>query len=177
MGFTAFRGDQLLARGDLATIIRAAHPAADDHPVVLDDSTGRLTDVDLRGSLNAAVARLQSEVVQASPRRGRPKLGVTAREVTLLPRHWDWLAAQPGGASAALRRLVDKARKDTVDADARRQLLEAAYRAATALAGDRPGYEEAIRDLFAGDFDGFRQRIAAWPPDIAAYLSDLIEPS
>jgi hypothetical protein len=176
MEFAVFLGDRILARSDLATAAQVAHANAAAELLVIDTATGRVVDLDLRGPWPEALARLRS-AAPSKASRGRPKLGVVAREVTLLPRHWDWLAAQPGGASAALRRLVDQARRDTVDADARRQSQEAAYRAATALAGDRPGYEEAIRALFAGDFDGFRQRIAAWPPDIAAYLSDLIEPS
>ena len=102
--------------------------------MILSDASGRVVDIDLRGTISEVVARLEPGA--PPPRRGRPKLGVTAREVTLLPRHWDWLAAQPGGASAALRRLVDHARKDGVDADARRQTHETVYRAATTLAGD-----------------------------------------
>src|SRR3546814_13839563 len=92
---------------------------------------------------------LPISVAEAPRGRGRPKLGVTAREVTLLPRHWDWLAAQPGGASVALRKLVEQAMRD--DRQTRRAAQEAAYRVMTALAGDLPGYEEAIRALFAGD--------------------------
>jgi len=107
------------------------------------------------------------------PSRGRPRLGVVAREVTLLPRHWDWLASQPGGASAALRRLVDEARRHDAGPDARRRTQEAAYRVMTALAGDRPGYEEATRALFANDLDRFNQLTAAWPPDVGAYIREL----
>jgi hypothetical protein len=108
--------------------------------------------------------------------RGRPRLGVVAREVTLLPRHWDWLAAQPGGASAALRRLIDSARHADAGRTAARQAQERAYRAMLALAGDLPGYEDACRALFGGDPDGFAARIADWPADVRAYALELARP-
>uniref|UniRef100_UPI001F2355BD DUF2239 family protein n=1 Tax=Oryzibacter oryziterrae TaxID=2766474 RepID=UPI001F2355BD len=105
--------------------------------------------------------------------RGRPKLGVVGKEVTLLPRHWDWLAAQPGGPSVALRKLVDEARRAEGPRAASRAAQEAAYRVMSALAGDLPGYEDALRALFAGDRAGFETRIAAWPQDVAAYVTRL----
>ncbi|ERO60614.1 DUF2239 family protein, partial [Pseudomonas piscis] len=89
-----------------------------------------------------------------------------AREVTLLPRQWDWLASQPGGASAVLRRLVDEARRNPDAAQQRRMAQEAAYQFMLALAGDLPGYEEATRALFAGDLEGLGQRLQGWPEDI-----------
>ena len=76
---------------------------------------------------------------------------MVAREVTLLPRHWEWLAQQSGGASVALRRLVDQARRGTEDKDRIRRAQEAAYRFMSAMAGNRPNFEDAIRALFAGD--------------------------
>ena len=102
---------------------------------------------------------------------GRPRLGVVPREVTLLPRHWDWLAAQPGGASITLRRLVDAARKVSVEDDARRAAQETAYRFMQAMAGDLPAYEEAIRALFAGDFGGFEGHVAHWPDDVREHAA------
>jgi len=173
--FTVFAGERLLVRGDLAHVARAAHAEAEAQPIVFDDATGRVVDLDLRGSAEDAAAR----VSPASPRagRGRPKLGVTAREVTLLPRHWAWLATQPGGASAALRRLVDDARRLSGGADAARQAQDAAYRVMTTLGGDRPGYEEAVRALFAKDASRFASETAAWPPDIVAYVSALASPA
>jgi hypothetical protein len=109
----------------------------------------------------------------SKPTRGRPKLGVTAREVTLLPRHWDWLASQPGGASATLRRLVDQARREAGASDAMRQAQEATYRVMTTLAGDLPGYEDATRALFANDRPRFDQLTAGWPTDIGDYAREL----
>lgn len=103
--------------------------------------------------------------------RGRPRLGVVAREVTLLPRHWDWLAAQPGGASVTLRRLVETARKSGVAATERRIAQDAAYRVMTTLAGDLPKYEDALRALYAGDRERFEDLISAWPADVRQEVS------
>ena len=167
-----FIGVRLAARGALATVARAAHAHRDESIIILDEATGRSIDLDLRGSTEDVVARLIG-APPSRPPRGRPKLGVTAREVTLLPRHWEWLAGQPGGASAALRRLVDQARRDTVDADALRRIRDATYQAMTTLAGDLPGYEEAARALFANDKTGFEDLIAAWPRDISVFLRSL----
>jgi hypothetical protein len=141
--------------------------------MIFDDTTGRIVDVDLRGSVDDLLARLAASAPK--PARGRPKLGVTAREVTLLPRHWEWLAAQPGGASAALRRLVDQARRESGEADTVRQAQEVTYRVMTTLAGDRPNYEEATRALFARDRARFEDLVAIWPRDVAAYARELSE--
>jgi len=172
---TGFAGSRLIARGDLAAVALAAHANQDRTPLILNDSTGHAVEVDLRGSVDDVLARLSPASSASKPARGRPKLGVIAREVTLLPRHWDWLATQPGGASATLRRLVDQARRETVDADAVRQTQEVTYRVMTALAGDRPGYEEATRALFARDRARFEGLVAAWPKDVAAYIGELSE--
>jgi hypothetical protein len=171
---TVFVGEQLVARGDLASAVRAAYPFADTQTITaFDDATGRVVDLDLRGSADEAAARVAPREPSPKPARGRPKLGVTAREITLLPRHWAWLASQPGGASAALRRLVDSARRESVATDAARQAQEAAYRVMTVLAGNLPGYEEAARALFAGNRDRLSDLIAAWPKDISAYVGEL----
>jgi hypothetical protein len=155
--YTAFAGDAWLATGsrdEVAATLRAMPemPRASDL-LVFDDDDGSQIDVDLR-----------AEPEPEPPRpRGRPSLGVVAREVTLLPRHWEWLAEQPGGASAVLRRLIDAARKAEGDGAIRRN---AAYRFLTVMAGDRPGYEEAIRTLYADDRAGFEHRSEAWPTAI-----------
>jgi hypothetical protein len=169
---TAFAGSRLVAHGDLASVARAAHANRDEQPVIFDDTTGRTVELDLRGSVEDVVAKLSPSSL-SKPTRGRPKLGVTAREVTLLPRHWEWLATQPGGASAALRRLVDQARRDTGASDTIRQAQEATYRVMTTLAGDLPGYEEATRALFARDRARFDQLTAPWPVDIGDYVRAL----
>jgi uncharacterized protein len=91
---------------------------------------------------------------------------VVAREVTLLPRHWDWLAAQPGGASITIRKLVEAARKAGGEAGDMRARANATYQFMRTLAGDYSGFEEASRALFAGDKAGFTALIAPWPSDI-----------
>lgn len=133
------------------------------------DPEGRSVDFDLSGDAAALTLRLAPDV-EAPRGRGRPKLGVVAREVTLLPRHWEWLAAQPGGASVALRKLVDAARRASEGPDRIRASRDAAYRFASAMAGDLPGFEEAMRCLYAKDDAGFEARIDVWPDDIAAQL-------
>jgi hypothetical protein len=128
--------------------------------VIFDRETGRVVDVDPRFPPK-----------EDGPRPGRPKLGVTPREVTLLPRHWDWLATQPGGASVALRKLVEQASRDPKSR--RRQQRDAAYRLATALVGNAPGYEEAMRALYAGQREDFAAHIEAWPTDVRQVLEEM----
>ncbi|MFC3787043.1 hypothetical protein GGR90_002400 [Sphingopyxis italica] len=162
---TAFFGDMQLAAGSREAVTRTLedrYPADLGAILVFDDATGRLTDLDYWDAAKAAPA----------PSAGRPRLGVKAREVTLLPRHWDWLAAQPGGASAALRRLVEAASKGEPDAKQRR---DAVYHFMSHVGGDRPGYEEALRALYRDDDAGFAASIAEWPADIHAYIARLLQ--
>ena len=141
--------------------------------LVFDDASGHQMDLDLRGTANEIPVR-HPEPAPVEPRgRGRPRLGVVAKEVTLLPQHWDWLNSQPGGASVALRKLVEQARKSSGDRDRIRAAQEAAYRFMTALAGNLPGYEEATRALFAYDRRGFGELIANWPEDVRDYAIQL----
>jgi hypothetical protein len=168
---TAFVGPRRFAAGPLTEVARLARDAGDAAAplLVFDDATGRVIDLDLRGSEGEVLARLGGPA--EPPARGRPRLGVVAREVTLLPRHWEWLAAQPGGASVALRRLVEAASRS--GEEVARRAREAAYRFATAMAGDAPGYEAAIRALYAGDSAGFEAASAAWPADIRDHARTL----
>ena len=172
---TAFAGQRLHCAGSLRDVALALHAHGDAQPavVVIDDRSGRTIDLDLRGSAAELLERLgpAGEADNpAEPRgRGRPKLGVVAREVTLLPRHWDWLAAQPGGASVALRKLVEEARRANADQDRRRQATDAAFRALSTLGGDLPGFEEATRALFAQDSERLARCLADWPSDLRDY--------
>ncbi|MBH0112425.1 DUF2239 family protein [Novosphingobium sp. YJ-S2-02] len=170
---TAFRTGQKIASGSPAQLVRQLH--ADPAGVlVFDDATGKVIDLDWR-----QVYETQDKVDEARPaprKRGRPRLGVTPREVTLLPRHWDWLAAQPGGASQALRRLVDQARRNDAGRTAQRLAAERCYRAMSALAGDLPGFEEASRQLFSTSPEKFREAIPAWPDDVRDYILLLLLP-
>ena len=175
--FTAFEGQRCLVSGPITEVALAikgvTRPAAS--PIaIFSDSTGRPIDLDLRGSNADVLSRLAAtspataeEPVSNEPRgRGRPKLGVVAREVTLLPRHWEWLSAQPGGASVVLRKLVDEARKANGDRDRHRAARDAAYHFISAMAGNLENFEEASRALFADDRRRFTSLIAPWPVDI-----------
>jgi uncharacterized protein len=188
---TAFEGDRRVATGPLAKVAaavrrrrrvrRRANSRRDGSvPSVLifDDVTARQIEVDFRGPVRAVIARLpKTKALPASALRegedtprprspGRPRLGVVGREVTLLPRQWQWLNSQPGGASVALRKLVHAAQQISAAADRRRASQEAAYRFMVAMAGNRPGFEEATRALFAADADRFRAHTARWPRDV-----------
>jgi hypothetical protein len=169
--YTAFAGHRLLANGaseHVAAAAKAAQDAGETHVLIFEDATGEQAELDPREPTPTIAGRTAPPPKAG---RGRPKLGVVAREVTLLPRHWDWLATQPGGASAALRRLVEDASRQAPDRT--RQVQEVLYKVMTALAGDLPGYEEAVRALFAGDEIAFAARAAAWPEDLRQYLSRL----
>jgi hypothetical protein len=182
--FTAFEGQRRLASGPLAEIalaVKRATPNATEPIAIFSDLTGRATDLDLRGSPDEVLARLPDAarpildaISSSEPRgRGRPRLGVVAREVTLLPRHWEWLNAQPGGASVALRKLVDDARRSSGDRDRQRAARDAAYHFMSAMAGNLPHFEEASRALFADDRRRFVGQIATWPADIRDHVVKL----
>jgi hypothetical protein len=169
--FTAFIGDKLLASGPLGQVALAAKKALDrgtQRPVLIyNDATGRAIDIDSRGSDAEILARLCGPAPAALPRGpGRPKLGVVAREVTLLPRHWQWLSSQPGGASVAIRKLVESARRTHQEADQHRQKQEAAYHFMSAMGGNLENFEEASRALFAADRALFANLVTGWPADI-----------
>ena len=150
------------ARGAVTRALEQNYPADLGAIRVFDDGSGRVVDLDYRGAAESA---------PAPRRRGRPSLGVMAREVTLLPRHWEWLAGQSGGASAALRRLVDEARRSGASP---RDKRDSVYRFMSDMAGDRPGYEEALRALYRGEEERFRQLIAPWPKAIRGYVGELL---
>jgi hypothetical protein len=187
----AVKAKRLVDRGGTAAVL------------IFDDRSGEVIDVDYRGSERAVVARLAGgggsegrgetlgtrlhsresgrgtgvspecpqSLLQRGP--GRPRLGVVGREVTLLPRHWEWLNSQPGGASVALRKLVEEARRVNAGRDGVRRSQEAAYRFMSAMAGDEPGYEEALRALFAGKRGKLEECIAEWPIDVRDYAKKL----
>lgn len=186
--YTSFAGHKRIASGSLQTnalAVKNVMTSGELGPLLIFcDQTGRVVDIDTRGSDAEMLVRLPAE--RGSPQentsapsdtgesdeprgRGRPKLGVVAREVTLLPRHWDWLASQPGGASVTLRKLVEEARRVNVDQDRQRLASERAYHFMVAMAGDLTGFEEASRALFANDAVKFRQQLESWPVDIRDY--------
>ena len=155
--YTAFENHTLVAKGDMAAMISAQRDASPRgvNLLIYDDSTGKVRDVDLRDA--------------PPPSRGRPKLGVKAREITLLPRHWDWLATQKGGASAVLRRLLDAEISKAAGARGDNERQSATYAFLSSIGGDLPDFEEASRKLFANDWMGFATLIADWPEDVRNY--------
>jgi hypothetical protein len=186
---TAFAGTRQIASGGLSEVALKAQEAVNRDPAVpvliFDDTTSQVIEVDLRGTpedLRRRIAAVEPAPMPASdlaasgegPRGpGRPKLGVVAREVTLLPRHWEWLASQPGGASVALRKLVEEAKKANQGKDRLRRAQESAYRFISAMAGNEAGFEEATRALFAGNQERFADLVAAWPVDVGNHAKRL----
>ena len=187
--WTAFAGTRLLSRGaplDVALAVQASLQTDPNASVLtFDDQTGRLVDLDLRGSREDIAARLapatapaEVDTADAQARSpGRPKLGVVAREVTLLPRHWDWLSAQPGGATVTLRKLVDSARNASGARERIRQAQASADRFMMAMAGDLPGYEDAARALYAGQRERFTELTEHWPADLRDHSRRLAAPA
>ncbi len=187
---TAFSGAHYIASGTLRVLAPAIKAVVERDPqsqiLIFDDRSGAQIDLNLHGTVEEVLRRLPPEEEEmipeapeaAAPRSpGRPKLGVVAREITLLPRHWEWLAGQPGGASVVLRKLVEQAQRDNKDADRQRMARDASYRFMSALAGDLPGFEEASRALFAGKAEQFHACVADWPHDVREYAKKMAAPS
>jgi hypothetical protein len=171
--YIAFLGWKRIAYGSLAEMLRQTKMKVNgslpgETLLIFENQTGKQVDFDLRGSIQDVLER--AIPVTARPGPGRPRLGVTSREISLLPRHWEWLETQPHGASATLRRLVDDARKRDPEESHRRRAIEAIGRVMTAIAGNLPGFEEAYRALYAGDRAGLQDRVKDWPLDVREYI-------
>jgi hypothetical protein len=174
----AFDGSTRIAQGPLAEVVRAAKQALDAGAagplLVLDEHDSRTVEIDFRGSVDDVLARLAPPAAEPAARGpGRPKLGVVPREVTLLPRHWTWLGQQPGGASAALRRLVEQSIRGGGARERARRAMESVDRFMRVMAGDAPGYEEASRAFYRADRQRFNALTAAWPKDVGEHLRQL----
>lgn len=194
--YIAFDGNHRLATGPLPAVALKVKESCDARPLarilVFNAASSELIDFDCRGTPAQMLRRLKASMPQAAAATppppehatvaapagpGRPRLGVVAREVTLLPRHWEWLSAQPGGASVALRKLVEHAKRASASSDSIRQAQAAAYRFMSAMAGNLDGFEEAARALFGAERAKFDALIAAWPLDVQAHLQQLAEPA
>ncbi|HEY3382411.1 MAG TPA: DUF2239 family protein [Vicinamibacterales bacterium] len=187
--YTAFAGDTLVASADVKSMLvrtkKYLDRTGDDRILIFDDHTGAQVDFDFRGTADDVLERLSSHPLFRARERppaersgpGRPKLGVLSREVSLLPRHWDWLEQQPNGISAALRRLVDEARKREPASDRARGVRHAASRFMTAMAGNLAGFEEASRALFANDVGRMKALTHGWPRDVRKHLWRLVDES
>ena len=186
---TAFAGKRKVAAGNLHAVAQTLKELVTTEPdaqiLIFNDDNGQQVDLNLHGSLAEVLQRLpraqvavEETVAPAAPRTaGRPRLGVVAREITLLPRHWEWLATQSGGASVALRKLVESAQRDNRAVDEQRQSRDAAYHFMNALAGDEAGFEEATRALFAGQRESFERQVQAWPIDVREHAVHLAQRS
>jgi uncharacterized protein len=182
--YTAFVGPRRVAAGDVRSMLRDAlgyrEGCGELALLIFDDDTGAQVEFDLRGSLDEVLARLDDDPLHAPPappRPGRPKLGVVSKEISLLPRHWEWLERQPGGASGALRRLVEAASKSGREAERARRARDAAGKFMWAMAGNLPGFEEASRALYAGNHTRLCEEMRDWPADIRAYVERHVAPS
>ncbi|MCZ8256121.1 MAG: DUF2239 family protein [Bacteroidia bacterium] len=172
----AFAGFQQIAAGDRTQLVDALRKLPTTHDTlvrVFNDATGERIDLDLRPEAQPVPSPAPAEEAAAPRPVGRPKLGVVAREVTLLPRHWEWLGSQPGGASVTLRRLIDESRKASEGRVSVRASRENAYRFMSEMAGNFAGFEEATRALFAGDKTRFEDLVAPWPEDVRLQLAKL----
>jgi hypothetical protein len=182
--YTAFKGHNLFAHGTLDEVVLTikGHIGKSDHSSVFifSDSTGKMIDFNFQGTQKDILKRLEIFISEENPKEntgpGRPKLGVMSREVSLLPQHWEWLATQPGGASAILRKLVDEAKKKSLGTPTIKQIQEKVHRFVSSIAGDFEGYEEALRALYRKDKKEFLQQIESWPTDIKKHVMDLAKP-
>ncbi|HOZ49998.1 MAG TPA: DUF2239 family protein [Candidatus Hydrogenedentes bacterium] len=184
--YTAFAGDSLIFSGDLTTMLLRTKERIDGGErapiLIFDDQTGGQTDFDFRGTPDEVLSRIASHPLfagadaQTAAKRGpgRPKLGVVSREVSLLPRHWDWLERQRGGISVTLRRLVDEERKRNGGRESVRQAWEAAAKFMWTMAGNLPNFEETSRVLYARDQPRMDAFVEDWPVDIRDHLRRLV---
>lgn len=176
--YTAFVGTKKLTEGPLSmipvTIKQKLHDDELHDVLIFSDMTGQHVDLDLRGGVLDVQhrARMHAYNTYVAKSRGRPKLGVVSREISLLPRHWEWLETQSGGASATLRKLVEKASK--MDSESERQARDRTYQFLRVIAGDMPGYEEALRSLFRGDLELFSEQMKGWPEDVQTHARKLV---
>ncbi len=168
--YTAFAGFHQIASGPLEETLRAIldREQQEDALLIFEDQTGKQVDFDMRGSIEEILNRVAPKPERTGP--GRPKLGVTSREVSLLPRHWEWLETQANGASATLRRLIDDRRKQDGGESEVRAKIEAVGRVMSAIGGNLPGFEEAYRSLYARDREKLAERIKEWPRDLRDYV-------
>jgi hypothetical protein len=182
--YTAFDGTTRLFRGTFQEVVLKVKErigrAENSSVLIFSDSTGKTMDFNFQGSVKDVLRRLEIYVSkqESGPTSGpgRPKLGVISREVSLLPRHWEWLASQPGGASATLRKLIEEARKRSSTHISVKQVQERAYRFMSVIAGDMKGYEEALRALYKADRKNFLLHIQDWPTDVRSHVIALAKP-
>ncbi|MDO9181477.1 MAG: DUF2239 family protein [Bacteriovorax sp.] len=183
--YTAFDGNKLLFQGPLSDIVlkikKRLGKAENSSILIFSDSTGKTMDFNFQGNERDVQRRLEVYVTEEVPKDnsgpGRPKLGVISREVSLLPRHWEWLATQSGGASSTLRTLVEEAKKKLTNGNQIKQAQERTYKFISAIAGDFEGYEEALRALYKRDENNFLIQIQGWPNDVKNHAIEMATPA
>lgn len=176
--YTAFAGPRRIAAGELSEVLTVAHTEFHTHhyrdePILFfRDDTGRQVEFDLTGELDELLRSVAPEQPKKGP--GRPRMGVQCGEVCLLPRHWEWLERRPKRASATLRLLVEQAMKNMSPEETLQERVDAAHSVMWVLAGDRVGFEEASRALYAQKWEIFDRLIAPWPEDIVDHLQSML---
>jgi hypothetical protein len=170
--YIAFVGSRCIANGPLESVLQACKTQLAEQFLIFHEQTGNQVDFDFRGSIQDVLARVAPKPERTGP--GRPRLGVISREVSLLPRHWEWLETQRAGASAALRRLVDEARRHNPEEAQVSLAIQATGRVMTALAGNLPGFEEASRALYARDRTRLAECVKDWPQDVRGYVMSCV---
>ena len=186
--YSSFTGYRHIASGPLRTVLKETKTFYDStqtpdernashHPenlLFFHHGDGRQLDFDLSGSLEDVLSRIQTrepspvDETPDKPGKGRPRLGVVSKEVTLLPRHWEWLSRQPASASATLRRLVSEASsRENTSSKAKAERLGTIL---WTLAGNLEGFEEASRCLHRLDFEGLFGFSDKWPGDLPGFI-------
>lgn len=180
--YTAFDNTSIIAHGSLRDVIlktkKILGKSENSSFLIFSDSTGKTIDFNFQGTEKEILKRLEIFVSNSDEkielaRPGRPKLGVISREISLLPRHWEWLATQSSGASSSIRNLIEDAIKKSTSKVSLKQQQEKVYRVMTTLAGDLDGYEEAIRSLYKRDRESFIKFTKGWSKDLRSYLEKL----
>ena len=175
--YVAFYGNQQVAVGELTDMLTKTTiflkekqtTGTDTEPLLIfNEQNGSQIDFDFRGSLEEILERALPK--QKKRRAGRPKLGVISREITLLPRHWEWLESQTKSASASLRLLVEEAMKREGGEAKIKKNIAVTDRIMMVMAGNLTYFEEASRALNARNVERFEECVSTWPDDIKIYL-------
>ena len=183
--YTAFEDHKILSQGFLEDVVLKVKKRLEKSPesqiVIYSDATGKSMDFNFQGSEKEVLKRLEvyttpENTTEASSGPGRPKLGVISREVSLLPKHWEWLATQSGGASNTLRKLVEENMKKTSGVLTVKTAQERTYKFMSVEAGDLENYEEALRALYRKDKERFTSEIKTWPRDVQKHILELAKP-
>jgi len=190
-----FVGWELVARGTLDEVVAACRLASAQRPnqrtAFFDDVSGHAVEAPVAPTATRSPSEGVSPIVRSAPAAereasdatgpqrkrgpGRPRLGVVSREVSLLPRHWEWLSAQRGGTSATLRRVIDAARKADGGTTERRRTIDAAHRFLWDIAGDLPCFEELTRALYAEQFQRVADLSCSWPTGVRQQLLRFVD--